>query len=84
MLVPALLEVMAGQAEGALSHLRPLAEKLAASGHGEPGVVLWPAEHIDALITADRCDAAIAALDRLEHEAESSGREASPRATGAC
>jgi DNA-binding NarL/FixJ family response regulator len=67
------LELAQGRPEAALAYLEPLADEVARSGRGEPAVVLWPADLIEAMIAADRRADAVTALDTLDRQARRTG-----------
>ena len=67
------LELARGRPEGSLEYLEPLAADVARTGRGEPAVVLWPADLIEALIATDRRDDAAEALAALDGQARRTG-----------
>ena len=67
------VELALGAPERALVTLEATAAAVGATGRGEPAVVLWPADHIEALIAVDRPDDASAAIDRLAAQAQATG-----------
>ena len=75
------LDLARGNPEATLARLEPVAAAVAASGRGEPAVVLWPAELIEALIAVDRRADAIDALTTLDVQAR---RDQRCLGTGRC
>ena len=66
-------ELAAGDPEATIAQLERTAAAVAATGRGEPAVVLWPAELIEALITLDRRADAVVAVKALEAQAYQTG-----------
>jgi DNA-binding CsgD family transcriptional regulator len=58
----------------ATQHLRRASETSEAAGYGEPGVVRYAGDEIEALIATDNLDAAAVSLARLEQRARSLNR----------
>jgi DNA-binding CsgD family transcriptional regulator len=67
------LELARGRPEAALEQLEPLALDIAQTGRGEPAVVLWPADLIEAMIATDRREDAGRALAVLATQARHTG-----------
>jgi DNA-binding CsgD family transcriptional regulator len=70
----AVLELGAGNHELAVAHLDVIAADVAAWGIGEPGVLWWQADHVEALLACERHDEARQATQRLEADAARTGR----------
>ena len=68
-----MIELTAGDPGAALAQFEPLAAAAIAGGRGEPAVALWPADHIEALLTAGRTADAAVALERLHEQASRTG-----------
>ena len=66
-------ELAQGRPEAALEQLEPLAAAVAKTGRGEPAIVLWPADLIEALIATDRRDDAGDALSALALQVRRTG-----------
>ncbi len=62
----ALLDLLAERPQDAADRLAPLRRRLVAAGVGEPGVMPFAADEIEALLTAGRISAAEEAIDWLE------------------
>ena len=59
----------AGDASTAATHLRQASSLSEAAGYGEPGVIRYAGDEIEALLLCDDIDAARVSLDRLERRA---------------
>ena len=70
----AVLELGAGRPERAVEHLDVLALEVRERGLGEPGVVWWQADYVEALLATDRVDDARRFATQLERDARRAGR----------
>jgi DNA-binding CsgD family transcriptional regulator len=69
-----LCELGAGRPETAAEHLDAVAAELRESGAGEPGILWWQADHVEALLACDRAEEAAEAAQRVQADAERTNR----------
>lgn len=70
-----LAELGRGDACAAVDALEPVAALVDQCGVGEPGIIWWRGDYIEALARAGRIEAATEQHDRLDAEARASGRQ---------
>jgi DNA-binding CsgD family transcriptional regulator len=74
----------AGDASSAATHLRQASSLSEAAGYGEPGVVRYAGDEIEALLLCDDVDAARVSLERLERRARELDRPWAIAVAGRC
>ena len=74
----------AGDAGTAATHLRQASSFSEAAGYGEPGVVRYAGDEIEALLLCDDIDAARGSLERLERRARQHDRPWAIAVAGRC
>ena len=80
----ALLELGAGRSDETIALLEQLASRAEAVGLGEPAVIQWAPDLIEAYVRAGRDDEARAALEVFEAQAEQTGRNWALAASARC
>jgi DNA-binding CsgD family transcriptional regulator len=60
------IELRSANPEGALAHLDTVAEEYADAGYGDPGVIRFQADHIDALIEMEQLERAERQIETLD------------------
>ena len=74
----------AGDASTAATHLRQASSLSEAAGYGEPGVVRYAGDEIEALLSCNDIDAARGSLERLERRARQHDRPWAIAVAGRC
>ena len=74
----------AGDAGTAATHLRQASSLSEAAGYGEPGIVRYAGDEIEALLSCNDIDAARGSLERLEHRARQHDRPWAIAVAGRC
>jgi DNA-binding CsgD family transcriptional regulator len=78
------LELALGRSTGAIEHLEQVARGVERQGIGEPAVVPWAADLVEALLRAGRRSDAERALRRLEEQAQQTGGKWAGAAAARC
>jgi DNA-binding SARP family transcriptional activator len=78
------VELGAGRPAAALAWLEPLERALEETARGNPGVVMWEADLIEALVGCDRLQEARARLDGFEGRAQDAGNQRALGAAARC
>jgi DNA-binding CsgD family transcriptional regulator len=79
-----LLQLGLGRLDQAIAHLELVADLLVPIGLGEPGVVQWAPDYVEACARAGKVQEATQALEVFQQQAEATGRTWALAATARC